>query len=167
LLLSSQPVLLVVEAFSNPSASAVQQHLQQPWSAYENCYPHGSRYDWRFCIGKTQSSKSRKNVPLALLSSFSDMMTQLQQKPKQPPTSTSPNYMNKSIGPTSNTVSQYNKDDTREGPAFIIERISEMPISDRLFQTISNLCIDVFFKEPLLGDDSDSNTVTEKERKLA
>ncbi|KAG7337055.1 acyl-CoA N-acyltransferase [Nitzschia inconspicua] len=34
-------------------------------------------------------------------------------------------------------------------PAFVIERISNMPINDKLFERISNMCIDVFFKEQL------------------
>jgi hypothetical protein len=35
-------------------------------------------------------------------------------------------------------------------PAYIIERISNLPTNDKLFERISNMCIDVFFKELLL-----------------
>lgn len=40
--------------------------------------------------------------------------------------------------------------DARDLPqAYVIERISSMPINDKLFERISNMCIDVFFKEQL------------------
>jgi hypothetical protein len=35
-------------------------------------------------------------------------------------------------------------------PAYVIERISNLPTNDRLFERISSMCIDVFFKEQLL-----------------
>jgi hypothetical protein len=39
--------------------------------------------------------------------------------------------------------------DMQAAPAYVIERISNMPTNDRLFERISNMCIDVFFKEQL------------------
>ena len=38
-------------------------------------------------------------------------------------------------------------------PAFVIERISQLPINEKLFQRISSMCIDVFFKEQLLTEE--------------
>jgi hypothetical protein len=40
-------------------------------------------------------------------------------------------------------------------PAFLIERISQIPTNERLFHRIADMCIDVFFKELLLDEQRD------------
>jgi hypothetical protein len=42
---------------------------------------------------------------------------------------------------------------TQTKTLYVIERISELPTNDKLFQTIANMCIDIFFKEQLLLKD--------------
>jgi hypothetical protein len=41
-------------------------------------------------------------------------------------------------------------------PAYVIDRISKIPTNDKLFERISNMCIDVFFKEQLMESTTSS-----------
>ena len=54
-------------------------------------------------------------------------------------------------------------------PAFLIEGISQIPTNERLFHRISNMCIDVFFKELLLdeqGEQTDAARTRKRDKFL-
>ena len=50
-------------------------------------------------------------------------------------------------------------------PPYLIERISQIPTNERLFHRISNMCIDVFFKELLLDEQQDDDIDSGRTRK--
>lgn len=131
---------VVVQAFS------CQSRITHPRScALSNFEGHAS--------GRQQSAKkARKRSSTASALSVSFFSSQTADQAQEVPTQAS-------------TVT-----DAEAAPAFLIERISEIPTNERLFHRISNMCIDVFFKELLLeqqqGEDNDVGRTRKRDKLL-